>query len=162
MLNTCTEPQASWSNLGHQCTGQLRTIDVHQLLLNWLLMVADRFNVSMDDANHFKKVEHSHQICGSARPLRRELTLTSSVGVFRSTRRSWKITQILSQWGKNGVESYEVTSVRIQTLETGTFPIGWFNDVVQILQDLYTYRHTVIPCKHTLYRIFRVRSRTGV
>lgn len=27
-------------------------------------------------------------------------------------------------------------------------PIGWFHDVAQIL---YTYRHTVIPCKHTMY-----------
>lgn len=103
-------------------TGQLRTTKVHQRLLNWLLMVVDRFNVSMDDANHFTSGRAMLLICGSARPLRRELTLTSSMGVLRSTRRSWKITQISSQWRKNGVESYEVTSVRIQTLETGTFP----------------------------------------
>lgn len=32
-------------------------------------MVVDRFNVSMDDANHFKKVKRSHQWAGDASDL---------------------------------------------------------------------------------------------
>lgn len=71
----------------------------------------------MDDANNFKKVKHSHQLTGDAYDV-------SLICVRPQIHMQELEDQTDVPNGKKGVESYEVTSVRIQaleTLQTGTF-----------------------------------------
>lgn len=73
-----------------------------------------RFNVSMDDANNFKKVKHSHQLTGDAygvnlicvRPQIHMQELEDQTDVPNE---------------KKGVESYDVRIQALETLQTGTF-----------------------------------------